>query len=129
MLSLSRAGPKGSASAALIATKSPSSLKGFSMKSTAPPFIARTAVSMSPFNVITIIGSLKPRDLSCYCSSRPPIPGIRTDGGLITGQNPVSSEATAKALLERLHAHGKSGETARSTGGAHGLIASFPANP
>jgi putative intracellular protease/amidase len=41
-----------------------------------------------------------------------------TDGGLVTGQNPVSSEATAKALLERLHAHGKSGETARSTGGA-----------
>jgi hypothetical protein len=55
-------------------------------------------------NVITMIGSLNPRDLSCCCSSMPPIPSIRTDGGLITGQNPVSSEATAKALLERLHA-------------------------
>src|SRR5882757_5273978 len=63
--------------ASLIASRSFSSSKGFSMKSTAPPFIARTAVSMSPFSVITMIGSLKPINLSCFCSSRPPISDVR----------------------------------------------------
>jgi putative intracellular protease/amidase len=30
-------------------------------------------------------------------------PFVATDGLLITGQNPASSEPTAKALLEKLH--------------------------
>src|ERR1019366_9552315 len=36
-----------------------------------------------------------------------------TDGNLISGQNPASSEAGARALLDRLKADGKSGRTDR----------------
>jgi putative intracellular protease/amidase len=44
-----------------------------------------------------------------------------TDGDLITGQNPGSSESTARELLHRWHDHGKSGQTEHRSAGVHAV--------
>ena len=55
-----------------------SSLKGFSMKSTAPARIAATAIGTSAWPVIAITGSVIPCSASWVCSCRPLMPGMRT---------------------------------------------------
>ncbi|MNR48629.1 hypothetical protein D3C85_1678850 [compost metagenome] len=54
------------------------SLKGFSRKSTAPFFIVDTAMGTSPWPVMNTMGSGALRRISCSCSSRPLMPGMRT---------------------------------------------------
>jgi hypothetical protein len=44
-----------------------------------------------------------------------------TDGDLITGQNPGSSESTARELLHRWHDHGKSGQTEHRSAGVRAV--------
>ena len=59
-------------------SSSSSSLNGFSMKSTAPAFIARTAIGTSPWPVMMMIGILIWFSRKYCCSSSPLMPGMRT---------------------------------------------------
>src|SRR6185369_11177867 len=56
---------------------SSSSLKGFSMKSSAPFFIVVTAIGTSPWPVMNVTGSGERRSSSLSCSSRPLMPSMR----------------------------------------------------
>src|SRR5262249_6690414 len=56
---------------------SSSSLNGFVRNSTAPAFIACTVIGTSPWPVMKMIGILV-RSASCFCNSRPLIPGSVT---------------------------------------------------
>ena len=51
-------------------------LTGFSMKSSAPAFMALTAMVTSPCPVITMAGSLCSATLRCRNTSSPSMPGI-----------------------------------------------------
>src|SRR5215471_9323304 len=66
------------ASAIRIALTKISSGNGFSMKSTAPAFIASTASATSACPVMMITGILEPSFLSFLSNCSPSIPGIRT---------------------------------------------------
>ena len=85
------------ASAASIEANRRSSSNGFSMKSTAPPFIAATAVDMSPWPVITITGRLKPRRESWPCTARPSISGILTSSNTHPAEIPGAASRNATA--------------------------------
>ncbi len=63
--------------ARLTAARRTSRANGFSRKSPAPAFMARTASGTSPWPVMMITGRDDPRLTSSSCSSNPSMPGIR----------------------------------------------------
>jgi hypothetical protein len=78
-----------------MASSSTWSLNGFSMKSTAPSFMACTAIDTSPWPVMKMMGRRRPRAFMACCSSSPLIVGMRTSS---TRQPTAVAPAWARKL-------------------------------
>src|SRR5204863_78909 len=78
-----------------------STSKGFVRKSTAPAFMARTAIGMSPWPVMKMTGRGRPRAASASWRSKPLCSGIRTSSTRQLG--PSGAMLGALALPDRFH--------------------------
>ena len=81
-----------------IASRSLSGVTGFERKSSAPSFIVFTAMSMSPWAEMKMMGSVSPRNfISCW-SSIPLMPGMRTSSTRHPGVKGLSFSRNSSAL-------------------------------